>query len=63
MQIIEAQTTALRMLRLNEASGEAQPSADGFALVDYAQARDAAGRLVQQRPEAVILLPVVVQSK
>ena len=63
MQIIEAQTTTLRMLRLDEASAEAQPSADAFALVDYAQARDAAGRLVQQSPEAVILLPVIVQSK
>ena len=63
MQIIEAQTTTLRMLRLDEVSAEAQPSADAFALVDYAQARDAAGRLVQQSPEAVILLPVIVQSK
>ena len=63
MQIIEAQTTTLRMLRLDEASAEAQSSADAFALVDYAQARDAAGRLVQQSPEAVILLPVIVQSK
>ncbi len=63
MQIIEAQTTTLRMLRLDEASAEAQPSADAFALVDYAQAREAAGRLVQQSPEAVILLPVIVQSK
>ncbi len=57
MQIVEAQTTTLRMLRLDEGS------IDAFALVDYAQAREAAGRLVQQSPEAVILLPVVVQSK
>ena len=63
MQIIEAQTTTLRMLRLDEASAEAQGSLDAFALVDYARARDAAGRLVQQSPEAVILLPVIVQSK
>lgn len=63
MQIIESQTTTLRMLSLDEASAEAQRSADAFALVDYAQARDAAGRLVQQSPEAVILLPVIVQSK
>jgi len=63
MQISEAQTTTLRMLRLDEASADAQPSADAFALVGYAQARDAASRLVQQSPEAVILLPVIVQSK
>ncbi len=63
MQIIEAQTTTLRMLRVDEASAEPQGWLDAFALVDYAQARDAAGRLVQQSPEAVILLPVIVQSK
>ena len=57
----EAQTTTLRMLTLDDAERSEQ-STDALRLVNYAQAREAADRLIAQSPEAVILLPVVIQS-
>lgn len=61
MQMSEAQTTTLRMLTLDDAERSEQ-STDALRLVNYAQAREAADRLIAQSPEAVILLPVVIQS-
>ena len=61
MQMSEAQTTTLRMLTLDNDDRSVQ-SADAARLVNFAQAREAADRLIQQSPEAVILLPVVVQA-
>ncbi len=61
MQMSEAQRTTLRMLTLDDAERSEQV-ADAVRLVNYAQAREAADRLIAQSPEAVILLPVVIQS-
>lgn len=61
MHMGEAHRTTLRLLRLHDPD-YAEHSADAAALVNYAQAREAADRLIQQKPEAVILLPVIIQS-
>ena len=61
MQKIEAQATSLRMLRLDDAE-RSGALVDAVGLENYAQAREAADRLIQQNPDAVILLPVVIQS-